>query len=229
MVGAAASLLVDLWFISQVKSYQKTLKNGIHSFPAWRSASRDSVEEKPAISLAVSLGKTLNGLPPSLCDRQMAEPSSLQITQPNVAAEYNYGMGGVDRFDQNIAAYMITQRSQKGWWPVFRFCVDLAVQNAYQIYRLLARGVSKKLDPLGFRRAIAEVYSKKYIKNSSGLFKHPQMCQNNEVRYDNVGHWIKKATQGRCQNKPCKGTTLYCCEKCTVALHPECFKAYPTC
>ena len=112
---------------------------------------------------------------------------------------------------------------------IFRFCLDLVVQNAYQIYRLQARGVSKKLDSLGFRRAIVEVYSKKYIKDLSGLFKHLQMCQSNEVRYDNVDHWIKKATQRRCQNKPCKGTTLYCCEKCTVALDPECFKAYHTC
>ena len=98
-----------------------------------------------------------------------AEKKRVEITQPNVVAEYNYEMGGVDRFDQNIATYMITQRSKKWRWPVFRFCVDLAVQNAYQIYRLQARGVSKKLD-------------------SSGLFKHPQICQSNEVRYDNVGH-----------------------------------------
>ena len=139
-----------------------------------------------------------------------AEKKRVEITQLNIVAVYNYGMGGVDRFDQIIAAYIITERSKKWWWPVFRFCVDLAVQNAYQIYRLQARGVSKKLD-------------------SSELFKRPQMCQSNEVRYDNVGHWIKKATQRRCQNKPCKGTTLYCCEKCTVALHPECLKAYHTC
>ena len=117
-----------------------------------------------------------------------AEKKRVEITQPNVVAEYNYGMGGVDRFDQNIAAYMITQRSKKWWWPVFRFCVDLAVQNAYQIYCLQARGVSKKLDSLGFMRTIVEVYSKKYTKDLSGLFKHPQMCQSNEVRYDNVGH-----------------------------------------
>ena len=38
VVGASASQSVDLEFISQVSSYQKTLKNGIHSFPAWRSA-----------------------------------------------------------------------------------------------------------------------------------------------------------------------------------------------
>ena len=68
MVKASASQSVDLGFISQVESYQKTLKNAIHSFPAWRSANRNSVENKPA-SLLVSLGKTLNGMPPSLCGR----------------------------------------------------------------------------------------------------------------------------------------------------------------
>ena len=54
-----------------------------------------------------------------------AEKKRVEITQPNVVAEYNYGMGGVDCFDQNIAACMITQRSKKWWWPVFRFCVGL--------------------------------------------------------------------------------------------------------
>ena len=38
VVRASASQSVDLGFISLVESYQKTLKNGIHSFPAWRSA-----------------------------------------------------------------------------------------------------------------------------------------------------------------------------------------------
>ena len=40
MVTASASQSVDLGFISQVESYQKTLKNGICSFPAWRSAQK---------------------------------------------------------------------------------------------------------------------------------------------------------------------------------------------
>ena len=38
VVGASALQSVDLGFIYRVESYQKTLKNGIHSFPAWRSA-----------------------------------------------------------------------------------------------------------------------------------------------------------------------------------------------
>ena len=71
MVRASASQSVDMEFNSQVESYQKTLKNGIHSFPAWRSANRDSAENKPASLLVVSLGKTLDGMLPSLCGRQV--------------------------------------------------------------------------------------------------------------------------------------------------------------
>ena len=40
---------------------------------------RDSVENKPARLLVVSLGKTLSGMPPFLCGRQMVGPSSLPV------------------------------------------------------------------------------------------------------------------------------------------------------
>ena len=36
VIKASASKLVDLGFIPLVESYRKTLKNSIHSFPAWR-------------------------------------------------------------------------------------------------------------------------------------------------------------------------------------------------
>ena len=38
VVRASTLQSVDLGFIPLVESYQKTLKNGIYSFPAWRSA-----------------------------------------------------------------------------------------------------------------------------------------------------------------------------------------------
>ena len=79
VVRASASQSVDMRLIPQVESYQKTIKNGIHSLPAWRSAYRDSVENKPARLLVVSLGKTLNGMPPCSCGRQVARPSSLPV------------------------------------------------------------------------------------------------------------------------------------------------------
>ena len=40
---------------------------------------RDIVENKPASLLVVSLGKALNGMPQSLCGRQMVGPSSLPV------------------------------------------------------------------------------------------------------------------------------------------------------
>ena len=38
VVRASASQSVDLGFVPLVQSSQKALKNGIYSFPAWRSA-----------------------------------------------------------------------------------------------------------------------------------------------------------------------------------------------
>ena len=79
MVKASASRSVDLGFISQIESYQKTFKNGIYSLPSWRSAIRESVENNPASLLVATLGKTLNGKPPFSCGKQVMEPSSLPV------------------------------------------------------------------------------------------------------------------------------------------------------
>ena len=41
-------------------------------------------------------------------------------------------MGGVDRFDQNLGSYRISMRSKK----VFAFLPDVAINNAWLLYRL---------------------------------------------------------------------------------------------
>ena len=83
-------------------------------------------------------------------------------------------MGAVDRMDQNNGAYMINIRNKKWWWPLFRFCVDLAVlNNAFQLYYLqpLNQG-QKRLDLLGFRgeivhrRKLCLLFSQKTPKES---------------------------------------------------------------
>ena len=48
---------------------------------------RDSVENKPASLLVVSLDKALNGMPPSLCGRQMVGPSSLPSWWPSLTKD----------------------------------------------------------------------------------------------------------------------------------------------
>ena len=79
VVRASASQSVDLGFISLVESYQRTLKMVFTASLLDAQHIRDSVENKPASLLVVSLGKALNGMPPSLCGRQMVGPSSLPV------------------------------------------------------------------------------------------------------------------------------------------------------
>ena len=57
VVRASASQSVDLGFIPLVESYQKTLKNGIHSFPAWRSAFREGCGEQAGKFACCVLGQ----------------------------------------------------------------------------------------------------------------------------------------------------------------------------
>ena len=63
VVEASASQSVDLGFIPLVESYQKTLK--MVSIASLLDARHlwEVVENKPASSLVVSLGKALNGTP----------------------------------------------------------------------------------------------------------------------------------------------------------------------
>ena len=113
----------------------------------------------------VTVASTYAGVEPLQKARRFSsqQKQRIEIDQPKVVQLYNYGMGGVDRLDQNIACYMIQHRSKKRYWPIFRFCVDLAVQNAFQLYRMQERiaGI-KSHDLLSFRREIVQVYMQSF-------------------------------------------------------------------
>ena len=57
VVRASAPQSVDLRFIPLAESYQKTLKNGIHSFPAWRSEFWGGCEEQAGKFACCVLGQ----------------------------------------------------------------------------------------------------------------------------------------------------------------------------
>ena len=61
-----------------------------------------------------------------------AQNGRTKIDKPQSIFLYNKGMRTVDHPDQNISSYMKAHRSKKWWWPVFHFCLDLSVNNAYQ-------------------------------------------------------------------------------------------------
>jgi len=79
-----------------------------------------------------------------------AEKCRVDITQPYVVFQYNKYMGGVDRMDQNIATYRISIQSCKWWWPLFAYLLDVAMQNAWIIYRQTEGARRRLLDQLEF-------------------------------------------------------------------------------
>ena len=64
------------------------------------------------------------------------EKKSISTLLPNVVNVYDKFMGGEDRIDQKISCCKVHLRSKKWWWPLFRFYIDVAVNNAFQLYRL---------------------------------------------------------------------------------------------
>ena len=108
-------------------------------------------------------------------------------------------MGTVDRMDQNISAYMIYIRNKKCWWPLFWFCIGLAVNNAYQLYHL-QQPDQRALDLLGFRREIVQVYCSKYWNVEKILPDIDPAPRNHQkvipdIHYNNESHWIIKGKQ----------------------------------
>ena len=89
VVRASASQSIDLGFISLVESYRKTLKNGIYSFPAWRSAFRRCCREQAGKFACCVLGQGTQRDAPPLCGRQVTRkwqlPSECGHTVQNIA------------------------------------------------------------------------------------------------------------------------------------------------
>ena len=57
MVKAFASQSVDLGFVSQVELHQRTLNDGIHIIPAWRSAQKRQCGEQAGKLACCDLGQ----------------------------------------------------------------------------------------------------------------------------------------------------------------------------
>ena len=59
----------------------------------------------------------------------------LQIRQPKCIRDYNQKMGGVDCFDQHVAAYRVLRRTRKYWRSIFLDCIDITAVNSYKMFQ----------------------------------------------------------------------------------------------
>lgn len=152
------------------------------------------------------------------------EKRHVNINQPKVIKSYNTYMGGVDRSDQNISLYRVSIRGKKWYFPLFAHCLDMSVQNAWQIHRL----EGGKMNQVHFRRAVATNLLESNQSNQRRGPSKRNSLANIHSRYDGLNHLvIYQELQARCGF--CHKKVQFRCEKCEVPLHPKyCFKSYHT-
>jgi len=159
------------------------------------------------------------------------EHKEVMIPQPNLVAEYNKFMGGVDLHDNGIANYRIKIRGKKWWWPLFINMIDSTVVNSWKIYNIANE---TKISQIEFRSMLATSlmkYEAAQPSNKEPIFvNHGRLSRISlpiDVRFDNIGHFINKhETSARKKCRVCNNNTIYLCMKCKVHIHPECFYVF---
>lgn len=151
------------------------------------------------------------------------------IQQPQMIAEYNKYMGGVDLHDNGVANYRIGVRGKKWWWPLFINCLSSSAVNAWKLYRRMNKEKIPLLDFLSdIVRQLVKIDATEVTQSNltRGRTSKPL---SEEFRYDHIGHYIiRHEANRRNRCRICSNNTLYLCLKCKCHLHPECFLIYHT-
>ena len=115
----------------------------------------------------------------------------------------------------------------------FAWVPDMAVQNAWLLYRTYKTTDDPELDLLAFRREIESVYLAKYkteleleTKNTQKRKRKAQLTSSVpvDIRCDMVGHFQEYMDRNRCAL--CNKSTQRCCIKCDKGLRNKCFNEF---
>jgi hypothetical protein len=180
------------------------------------------------------------------------------VRRPYAIQEYNKSMGGVDLMDYFIALYRHNRRGKKYYMKVFWNFVDVAVVNAWILYRKAQKAGMEKHDldaglkELGLLEFKASVARTLINTGKTGFAasarprgrpsQSPSVSQTRkrkyncivapEIRYDGLtGHWPTKtnaANAGRCSLESCTSKSRIKCVKCEKVLCLECFESFHT-
>ena len=158
-------------------------------------------------------------------DRETKEP----ILKPEVMNYYNQFMGGVNLNDQLAKYSAFNHRSCKWWKKVFFRLLNLAMVNAYVLYREWQKSMGKNLRQVKFRHNVIKgIISEKLARKVSGrksvehlrliephfpspllseatqrkIQRHCVVCNPTERKID--------ATKGETRRRPGRTTTYQC-------------------
>lgn len=156
----------------------------------------------------------------------------IDVMCPRAITLYNANMGGVDLLD--IQLHRLPSRSKR--WPntLFAWLVDMALVNAYLLYRNDQRilGVDRPGSSKDYRLkvslALLDGRNDRKLVSKRG---RPSTDQNRQeerqpmirlplhaLRYDGVGHFPDFTSKKRCRHCKSKSFTSTFCTKCNVRL-----------
>lgn len=160
------------------------------------------------------------------------------VLKPRVVQEYNKGMGGVDRQDQQLACFPIMRRYAKGYKKIFFYVLDMAIYNAYVLQAKktgkkgsythwkvnLAEEIIEETALEGYRRRGRQPVGPSPMRLEAAEWAHfPRQIPPNPVKQNPSRQCQVCKAQGK------KSESRWECEKCGSALHlPECFKIFHT-
>ena len=157
------------------------------------------------------------------------------VPQPNLFKTYCSFMGGVDKHDWLISKYATAIRSKKWCWLLFTRILDMAVVNAFIIYKFVHADDKDNAackDLLSFRRDICRFYlrlaSNRVPPGKKRSCPGRPSSNPSDVRFSFTGHIVMKRAEQRAElkNKPCTARPRTYCSKCYVTLCVDCFSSY---
>ena len=147
----------------------------------------------------------------------------VDIPMPKPFEDCNKQMGVVDLFDQFVSTYRVYIKSKKWWWTFLAWAKNTSMANARNLFRTVQK---QKIGMLKFQREEVMTVLVSFKRNKSAKsLAFPQNVAS-KVKPDTKNHILAKSTSKYCHCKHCAGRSIYLCQKCNIALHPDCFKEH---
>ena len=147
----------------------------------------------------------------------------VDVPMPKPFEDYNKQVSGVYLCNQFVSIYRVCIRSKKWWWPYFAWVVNTSVANAWNLFCTVQK---QKIGTLEFQSEVAMTILASFGRNKPAKSLAFQRNVASNVKLDTKNHILMKRTLKYCCCKHCGGRSIYLCQKCNVALHPNCFKDY---
>ncbi|XP_060880005.1 piggyBac transposable element-derived protein 4-like [Metopolophium dirhodum] len=170
--------------------------------------------------------------------RKNGKGERIQVKCPTGISDYNKYMGGVDKFDQYMSPYSISQKSRKWWIKLFYYMVDTAIVNSYILYKESCNKNKKKyITHLEFRSRLTDElignFSCRKKNTSSPHEQRYKKKQKLSIAHDftaGVNHMPKFIDKYRrckmCSTKAKEKRSNMICSTCDITLCKQCFVPY---